>query len=301
MSINTWRYALAKATGPSHYAGNQPCQDALCAELFEHNGAAALLLAVADGAGSARFSQLGARLCCEVFCNEMRGWLETTVDDEDCDFSQAEAKVVGGRIRDTLCETASMFSGTSAAGELRPRDFACTWLGAVIREKSALFFQVGDGAIVVSDAREPDRYSPVFWPRQHEYANISDFVTDPELQLQFTQSTEPIEEIALFSDGLQRLVLNIRNRAAHTPFFTDMFRQLRRMAKDPGLSKTLSAELEKYLQSKTLSKRSDDDKSLILATRRSIATQQPAAETVISNQEGATASAIDDVNNDECR
>jgi hypothetical protein len=74
-----------------------------------------------------------------------------------------------------------------------------------------------------------------------------------------------VDEIALFSDGLQMLALQFDTRRAHAPFFQPMFARLRTEA--PGESTTLTGLLTEYLGSPVINKRTDDDKTLVLATR----------------------------------
>src|SRR5262249_11022537 len=92
--------------------------------------------------------------------------------------------------------------------ETTVRDLACTLLLAIVGEQAAAFAQIGDGAIVT---RYDDAYRPVFWPQGGEYANSTNFITDDDFDdsLEFASFEERIDELALFSDGLQRLALNL--------------------------------------------------------------------------------------------
>jgi hypothetical protein len=65
------------------------------------------------------------------------------------------------------------------------------------------------------------------------------------------------------SDGLQTMALSFAERAAHRPFFLPMFRKLRSARPGDGLP----AALHRFLESPAVSQRSDDDKTLLLATR----------------------------------
>ena len=149
-----------------------------------------------------------------------------------------------------------------------PRDYACTLLAAVIGEDSAAYCQIGDGAIVVATPDDPDDYCWIFWPQQGEYENTTKFATDPAASnlIAVEQADQPVDEVALFSDGLQRLALHYEGRTAHTPFFRPMFAPVR--AADPGRAETLSAQLAAFLGSQPVNARTDDDKTLVLATRR---------------------------------
>jgi Protein phosphatase 2C len=154
----------------------------------------------------------------------------------------------------------------SAAGahDLDPRLFACTLLVAVVDERRGVFFQVGDGAIVYRHA--DGGYRPALWPHNGEYANCTWFLTDEDLASRVeSTSVEDVHEIALLTDGLQALALRFLVREAHGPFFEPMFARLRR---ERGRRRTrLHGELRAFLESPAVNRRTDDDKTLVLATR----------------------------------
>jgi len=147
---------------------------------------------------------------------------------------------------------------------LRSRDYACTLLGAVIATDFSAYFQVGDGAMVVYDGE----YKIIFFPDTGEYANTTFFVTDENVYDHLHIQIDPgrIDEIALFSDGLQRLVLHYKSKTAHGPFFEPMFSVLRKQSS--GYSDTLNKKLEEFLSSKAVNERTDDDKTLVMATQK---------------------------------
>jgi hypothetical protein len=146
------------------------------------------------------------------------------------------------------------------------RDFACTLLVAVVGDEGAVFAQLGDGAIVVNDG---DSYQPVFWPQSGEYANTTNFITgaDAEDCMEFQVVGRAIEDLAMFTDGLQPLALHYASRTAHSPFFAPMFESL----SSTESTETLASPLSDFLNSDAVNKRTDDDKTLVLATRRSSA------------------------------
>ena len=100
--------------------------------------------------------------------------------------------------------------------ECSVRDFACTLVGAAIGPNQTIFFQVGDGAIV---ARRGELLECMFWPESGEYANMTYFVTD-ELASEHLHCRveESPAEVALLTDGLQRLALVFANQSVHTRF-----------------------------------------------------------------------------------
>jgi hypothetical protein len=151
---------------------------------------------------------------------------------------------------------------------LKPRDFACTLIVAIVGEESAVFAQIGDGAIVVTSPEEPDEYCYVFWPQKGEYANETYFATEAEAhgKMQYDHIPRRIDEVAVLTDGLQNLALHYQSQSAHNPFFRPIFEWLRPTPAD--CTDKFTASLATYLASDRINQATDDDKTLILATRR---------------------------------
>jgi hypothetical protein len=255
-----WRFAAASAVGTSHLKHQLPCQDAHRCELLSTAAGEPVLAAfVSDGAGSAKRAEVGAQLACSLALDEVRSLLAT---------GGGLAAIDRPFLTAWLARLQSEAAARAEAEALRPREFACTFLGAVIGRDAAVFFQVGDGAIVVSPRGEEDQYSWMFWPATGEYENTTFFASEPNAaeHLEHSYVEQPIDEVALFSDGLQRLVLDYRNRTAPAPFFRSMLSWVR-SATAEALPQ-LSSHLGGHLSSPAINDRTDDDKTLILATRR---------------------------------
>ncbi len=260
MSFESWKFIFASVIGTSHTKAGTPCQDAsACRLLTSADGSSVLVAVVADGAGSVRKSEVGAALACSLFVEEMSSLFELggTVQEVTLDF-----------VKSWITRFQNEVTLRAEAEELKFRDFACTFLAAVVGTDSAVFLQIGDGAIVVSSQEEPDEYGHIFWPQQGEYANVTNFATDPKAyeNLEHSLVKGCIDEVALFSDGLQSLALHYESRMAHAPFFRPVFSWLR--SAPAGFSEKLSFSLASYLDSQKVNDCTDDDKTLILATRR---------------------------------
>ena len=68
MPASPWRVAMASSIGQSHVAAAQPCQDAhFHLQATDADGRPVMVLAAADGAGSAALAEVGASLACETF------------------------------------------------------------------------------------------------------------------------------------------------------------------------------------------------------------------------------------------
>lgn len=147
------------------------------------------------------------------------------------------------------------------------RDYACTLLAAVVAEDAAAFLQIGDGAMVVAD--EAGEWGWIHWPQRGDYANTTFFVTEDGAadRMAFDRVAGPIDEVAVFTDGIEALVLHYASKTVHAPFFEQMFVPVR-ASEAHYFDDTLSAGLGRYLASPQVCQRTDDDKTLILATRR---------------------------------
>ena len=252
-----WRLIQASSKGTSHIENGEGCQDECLARTScAPDGEEYFLGLVSDGAGSALHGDRGAAIACDAGRAIIEQWIGETASLAGLTQEAVTSWVVA--IRQRICQAAE-------AKGLLPRDFACTLLGAIIGAKAAAFFQVGDGAIVIGDG---DGFHPVFWPDTGEYANMTYFVTDEEAvaHLRVDVSLSPPEEVAMLSDGLQRLALVYESRTAYKPFFEPMFGTLRKA--DLVTCDTLSNQLALFLDSPKINERTDDDKTLVLATRK---------------------------------
>lgn len=247
-----WRYGAASAIGTSHQNSQTVCQDAHSLRFFER--LEAFVGVVSDGAGSASQSQVGSRRTCDVVLNRI-----SAADQEEL-FTASLAADVLERLRMELQQLADE-AGVAA------REFACTMLVAIVGEEKAAFWQIGDGAICFRE-RDADRFGYAFWPEKGDYANVTFFVTDQDAQnhLEFDATPIEIADLAIFSDGLERLALDFVSGEAHTAFFTGLFPAVRSL-RAPGYSPELSSQIEGFLSSDRVNTRTDDDKTLLLASR----------------------------------
>lgn len=255
-----WTAAGASIVGQSHVAGNKPCQDSVAVHIETvPNMGEVLLAAVSDGAGSAKLSELGSRIVCETFIELACETLRVSAKDL---WTPAFFKMWHTICLEVLDTEAKRHATSRAA-------FAATALFAVATNERAMFFQIGDGAIVVSpseDGRPSGAFHWVFWPdKGEEYHNVTTFVTSKNAieKAEGCIYEAALDRIALFTDGTQDAALYYRNASAHPRFFERCFE----------LFSTGSGNLEQeqvistILASPSLAKTSHDDKSLILAVR----------------------------------
>ncbi|AKM42835.1 TPA: protein phosphatase 2C domain-containing protein [Burkholderia cepacia ATCC 25416] len=250
----SWKVIGASVVGSSHVHNSAPCQDSCFYHVaFDAAGTEVLVALVSDGAGSAQFGEVGSEIACEAGGKRLLEIVET------CGEAGLESSVA----IEVLDVVRTRIDEAAQARGVTPRALACTLLGAVVGTTRAFYFQVGDGAIV---SRESGALTPVFWPESGEYANMTYFVTDANASehLRSDLRNAP-DELSLFSDGIQRLALVFATETAHEPFFEPMFKALR--ASSDEQTDSLCAALERFLSSDAINERTDDDKTLILATR----------------------------------
>ena len=250
---------MASSIGTSHLSSGAPCQDSHCHHFVSgRDGSDVLILVAADGAGTAARSNVGSWLACKTFAGLVDMFVTDGGNVADLNRTQVESWIT--TIRHELAERA-------AADEGQLRDYACTLLAVITAEDVTAFLQIGDGAIVVSNGEE-DGWSYVFWPQHGEFANTTNFIISPNATsvLEFELAVRPILEVAIFTDGIENLVLHNANRAVHEPFFRAMFPAVRRSPVH-GVDADLSKGLDTYLSTPSITDRTDDDKTLILATR----------------------------------
>lgn len=250
---------MASSVGTSHLAAALPCQDShYYTSLWDQDGRRVVVLVAADGAGSAQVADVGAKLACQTLGKLVEAYIRGGGRVEAITRSLVARWIAGVVVRLSL---------RAEADGLRCQDYACTLLAAIAGETATAFLQVGDGAMVVARRGAPWAY--VFWPQHGEFANTTNFITSEHAleSIDFELDSSDVEEIALFTDGLENLVLRKAEMTVHAPFFDNIFQAVRR-SKVNGLDEELSRALEGYLAGPVITQRTDDDKTLILATRR---------------------------------
>jgi serine/threonine protein phosphatase PrpC len=251
-----WTWVSARATGTSHLKAGRGCDDsAACLESVHANGSI-LVSVVSDGAGSASHSSFGSRIASQAFARCALRFLRE--GGTPTSMSPQIASEWLDDMRDRIAAAAHRRSAV-------PRDFAATLVGTIVGQASAAFFHVGDGSAVYRLDKTTD-WTVASWPEQGEYAATTYFVTDdPEPHLRFSVVQGHVAELALFSDGIERLVLDFSNRTAFAPFFDRMFLPLSTQLS--GRNRELSRHLKHYLDSPSVCDKTDDDKTLVLAKR----------------------------------
>lgn len=251
-----WKWIAAAHKGTSHEKSGVRLQDALKCFSVEKKKRSIFFAVVSDGAGSASHGGQGASIVCRRFSQAARKHF------------LHESSIPNNSIIDAWADQArdSIFLAASRRN-LTPRDFAATLVCVISDGKQSLIAHIGDGCAVLLDSKAKAWIAPS-WPDHGEYASTTYFITDEsDLKLRVTRYQNPIDSIALFSDGLERLALDFSEQKPFAGFLDGISRPLIQSTLT-GKNVALSSALKRYLSSEVINSRTDDDKSLIIAIAR---------------------------------
>jgi hypothetical protein len=243
-----WSWASASRIGTSHLRNGTGCQDAhRCLEVGN-----ALIAVASDGAGSAAMGAGGAAIVCRTVSSALADFARRgrSPDDE-------EIHEIVDRVRDRIALAAAKRGLTS-------RDFAATLVAVHAHETDTIAVHVGDGAAVVGGV---DEWMSASWPDAGEFAGTTFFVTDDAgAKIRIARLGAPVDRVAVLTDGLERLALDFARNEPHAQFFEGMMRPLA-SAVSRGRSESVSGGLDRFLGGESVTSRTDDDKTLIIARR----------------------------------
>lgn len=249
-----WQFAGAQRRGSRHEAIGANCEDAYCVVQPEPG---VLVIAVADGAGSVKFAEIGAKTAAQQGTAQICAALELAGDSlDDTRISRI--------LNDALASALSAVQCDAAARNVDSRELASTLILVIAHWDFVAAAQIGDGAIVI--ANEADEVLSLTRPPKGEYLNEAVFLTsDNALQTaQVNIWRGRASRVAAFSDGLQMLCLKWPEYEPHTAFFAPLFKFI-----GAATDQTFAADqLAIFLNSERVGKQTDDDVTLVLAALR---------------------------------
>lgn len=233
-----WTVTAAKQAGTSHLRHGEGCADSF-AVAFGDSGV--LALAVADGAGSARCGAEGAA--------------HAAGRAVELALQAADPRAVFQATLDSLLEM---------VGDRPPADFHTTLLLAVLKEDVLSVGNIGDGWAVV---REAGALRAVAAPGRSEYVNETFFLTSRGALDEAVYEVVPaagLDALALLTDGSAWFSIDLDTRTPSEALFGKLFA----FASDASRpSQERDEELARFLASEMVLRKTDDDKTMILAVR----------------------------------
>jgi hypothetical protein len=242
-----WRAAAAVAQGESHRRRDDPCQDAVA---YRRGPDDTLLFALADGAGSAPQAELGAQTAVAAALDALEAGLLT---------GERGAALIAV----TFAEAVRALDDLALAGACARAEFAATLIAGVAAPDGLALGQVGDGLVVARG--DGGDLCALTQPVRGEYANETVFLTSPTAlaSLQVVVRPGPIPALAVMSDGLLRLAVQLPQGDPFAPFFGPLFAFAAAIQDETQAGRDLAA----FLASPRVAERSDDDRALFLAAR----------------------------------
>ena len=237
LSAGGWRVAGAVVVGPAHARACRDGQDACAVGSVDD----VLVLAVADGAGSAVRGGLGARLVVESLLVALRG--------------RAGRAPWRSRLEGALDRAEAALA--AAGGD--PAELRATLVGLVVRGGHGLMFNIGDGVALACDRTGAClALSPA---DGGEHAGETYFLTDPgwRRRLRWTPF-RGAASLAVMTDGVTPFALERGGAAPARSFMDPVLDCLR--AHPPALA---GRALERLLGSAEAGRVSGDDKTLVCA------------------------------------
>ena len=147
-------------------------------------------------------------------------------------------------------------------------DFGTTLLFCLVTDSFIATCQVGDGAIV--EKRSNGEIRALTSPQKGEYANETTFLTSKgcvsAASLSVASSSDT-DAIALFTDGIELICMQLPALTPFAPFFNHLF--------DRAKSGASSEDIEVFLGSAKVCANTADDKTLVIAVRAQ--QQEPAS------------------------
>ncbi len=246
-----WRVVAASVRGTSHERVDQLCQDA---HHWERLPEGVLIAAVADGAGSAPLGKIGAIVAAQTAVETIRFKEDTSRSPEDEEGWQL-------LLNNALVAAKTAVEAEAVACNVAARDLATTLIIVVATPKLIAAAQVGDGVAVAGDSQ--GNVIALTAPQSGEYINETTFLVSPNAleTAQVTLWRGSPANIALMSDGLQMLALEMTDGKPHVPFFSPLFHFMADVTDETEAKEQLVA----LLRSERIQKRTDDDLTLLLA------------------------------------
>lgn len=250
-----WRGMAASVPGNGHLRRELPCQDASAYIDFGHPALIAL-----DGRGSSPLSQEGSAEGVALFrsvISVVDPWLGLVLDRREP--SESAVGQLAEIVHRTLVQ-ARKNCALNHNGNLSLNAFDFTAAVVIVGKCNIACFQVGDGAIVVS---ERGKTRTVFVPDKGDAANTTRFVRERDDG--FRMEVLPVDGvggIAVMTDGIEHRVLDLCTLSPGA-VFEAFFEEMRSGAF--SRSELLSFLTAIDLWARGDDARDDDDRTLVIA------------------------------------
>ncbi|THG35951.1 PP2C family serine/threonine-protein phosphatase [Adlercreutzia caecimuris] len=243
--MGLWSLTSAEVQGSGHKKSGTPCQDKTCC--LERNKVR--VIALADGAGSARLSHLGAEDAVKCAANLLADEFESLYEESDFKVQQIVASALvrslGALASKTGCQT---------------KDLSSTLLAVAVKKNRFVALHIGDGVI---GCLLRNKLVTLSEPDNGEFAHLTWFTTTSNLEevvRVYRGDASSISGFILMSDGVEPSLYDGRNSQLADAVINLFYCN----AKYP--KGEMADMLEQSLQ-EVIAKRTNDDCSVALLSR----------------------------------
>lgn len=243
MKTKKCKVIAASITGPAHSQKKQGCQDYCRYAVNGRN----IVAAVADGAGSAKFGKIGARLICDTIVDLLK----------NADFTKIRPAVK--KAIEVARRKAILHRFNKSKSEKHLEDFSATLVGFVYNRGQGIFFHIGDGAALALNCC--GRYTASL-PENGNFRCETYFYTMPDWKenLRFT-SFSKARAVFLMSDGVSNFAFHRDYREPEKNFIGPIHDFL---CNEPHKGRAIRA-LSNTLRTAKAQRLNSDDKTLLWA------------------------------------
>jgi serine/threonine protein phosphatase PrpC len=248
-----WKAVARYEIGTSHQKQGIGCQDYGDYRILND----VIVGAVADGAGSAKHSDVGSRLTVETVLKCFSEINEFPQKQDSQPLCKEEAQKVFAEI---VNKVITELQKQADEEDYSVNDLACTLLVFVATPDWVAAMQIGDGFIVMRS--QESEYQLLFQPDKGEFANETTFITSTNAlkEMQVEVISEKQEFICASTDGLEKVAIRLSDWQPFSPFFKPLEEYLH----EPVNPEDEDKYLIEFLNSERLNSRTDDDKTLLL-------------------------------------
>lgn len=235
-----WQFIHYATPGRSHIKNNIPCQD----KTYVLNKRNVHVIALSDGAGSARLSHFGAQESVRFIAEYMTEHFDEYVNGDKEKLLLKIQKKLMLKTKKHKCSIA---------------DLACTLLCVAVKDNQFILLHVGDGVI---GCLKNNALEILSTPDNGEFANTTSFVTSKNAlsaMKYIVSDASYISGFVLMSDGTQASLYSKRDNML-APVLKDI------MQSDLSISK-LQIGLQNSFE-KTIKNNTSDDCSIAFAIKR---------------------------------
>ena len=258
-----WHITKASVRGKSHVDFNLPNQDYF--EILSSSDGSVVAAAICDGAGSADWSQFGARTTCQLAAPCLF----------EIGIRLQNDSITEGGVRDRIMRSLEEARTKLARSGIPLSKFHCTIAMCVLAGRQGYVGQIGD-SIALSTAFSgtdgssgrldffPAGHTQLFQPDRGEYANETHFITEPDwlnhLRLNAIDAGK-LDALLLMTDGAMDVAM-IRGRVFRG-FLSNLIGKLLTLPAATARDQVLT----EWLSDPRTHRATADDKTMFIAIR----------------------------------